>query len=183
MKKYPRENTRIIYECFNSENFRDLRGKNKTAILKEFSLDRIKTNFVKNWVKFLSQNKYWNGRWIFIDGEINLPKFLAASDMILILRRANLANTEHFIAMNYSCVPVVSRNGILNDTISDIFDDISAGCGFKTKKGLLMEEDFNELYLTPMLEALNIYQNNPNSRNLLIKNSLKKDFNWDFRKI
>ena len=71
---------------------------------------------------------------------------MAASDMILIPRRANLNSIEHFIAMNYGCVPIVSRNGILNDTISDIFDDISNGCGFKTKTGLLTENNSNELY-------------------------------------
>lgn len=250
LKKYPREETRLVYQCFNNENFRDLRDKNKTTILKEFSIDRIKTNFVdptlfggdgvkiygfldsfynapllfanptteifangvdilfntilklfelhkniqviicikngmsvnfiKTWVEFLSQNKYLNGRWIFIDGEINLPKFLAASDMILLPRRANMSNPEHFIAMNYGCVPIASRSGILNDTISDIFDDISNGCGFKTKTGLLTENNSNELYLTPIMKALNLYQNNPNSWNLLIKNCMKKDSNWNF---
>ena len=134
---------------------RELREKNKIAILKEFSADRIKTNFVdptlfkgeniriygsldsfydapilfanptteifangvdilfntilklfelhkniqvilcikdgmnagfiKNWIEFFANNKYLNGKWVFIDGEINLPKILAASDMILIL--------------------------------------------------------------------------------------------------
>lgn len=251
MTKYPRENTRMIYECFNTENFRDIRIKNKTAILKEFSLDRIKTNFVdptlfkgegvkiygsldsfyespllfanpspeifangvdilfntilklfelhkniqviicikdgmkinfvKTWIDFLSQNKYWNGRWVFIDGEVNLPKFFASSDMVLIPRRANITTPDHFIAMNYGCVPVASRSGILNDTIPDIFDDIVGGCGFKTKSGLLSEEDTNELFLTPMIKALNLYQNNPNSWNLLIKNCMNKDFGWNFK--
>lgn len=251
MTKYPRENTRMIYECFNTENFRDIRVKNKTAILKEFSLDRIKTNFVdptlfkgegvkiygsldsfyespllfanpspeifangvdilfntilklfelhkniqviicikdgmkinfvKTWIDFLAQNKYWNGRWVFIDGEVNLPKFFASSDMVLIPRRANITTPDHFIAMNYGCVPVASRSGILNDTIPDIFDDIVGGCGFKTKSGLLSEEDTNELFLTPMIKALNLYQNNPNSWNLLIKNCMNKDFGWNFK--
>lgn len=251
MTKYPRENTRMIYECFNTENFRDIRIKNKTAILKEFSLDRIKTNFVdptlfkgegvkiygsldsfyespllfanpspeifangvdilfntilklfelhkniqviicikdgmkinfvKTWIDFLAQNKYWNGRWVFIDGEVNLPKFFASSDMVLIPRRANITTPDHFIAMNYGCVPVASRSGILNDTIPDIFDDIVGGCGFKTKSGLLSEEDTNELFLTPMIKALNLYQNNPNSWNLLIKNCMNKDFGWNFK--
>lgn len=251
MTKYPRENTRMIYECFNTENFRDIRIKNKTAILKEFSLDRIKTNFVdptlfkgegvkiygsldsfyespllfanpspeifangvdilfntilklfelhkniqviicikdgmkinfvKTWIDFLAQNKYWNGRWVFIDGEVNLPKFFASSDMVLIPRRANITTPDHFIAMNYGCVPVASRSGILNDTIPDIFDDIVGGCGFKTKSGLLSEEDTNELFLTPMMKALNLYQNNPNSWNLLIKNCMNKDFGWNFK--
>ena len=55
----------------------------------------------------------------------------------MIPRRANMASVEHFIAMNYGCIPIVSRSGILNDTIPDIFDNISEGCGFKTKKELL----------------------------------------------
>ena len=248
---YPLEKTRQIYQCFNVDNFRDLRHKNKSAIIKELSLDRIKTNFVdptlfkgeevkiignldsfydaplffanptneiyahgvdilfntilklfelhkniqviiciknglninfiKTWIDFLSKNKYFNGRWVFIDGEVNLPKFLSASDMILLPRRANMTSTEHFLAMHYGCIPIVSRNGILNDTIADIFDDINLGCGFKTKTGLLVEEDTNELYLTPVLKALNIYQNNPSSWNLLIKNCLKKPCDWNFK--
>ncbi len=251
LKKYPKEDTRLIYQCFNSENFRELRGKNKTQIIKEFSIDRIKTNFVdptlfkgegvkiygsldsfyeaplifanptpeifangvdilfntilklfelhkniqiiicikdgmkmnfvKNWIDFLSQNKYINGRWVFIDGEINTPKFLAASDMIFLPRRANMTTQEHYIAMNYGCVPVAARSGILNDTIPDIFDDISGGCGFKTKTGLLTEEDTNELFLIPVMKALNLYQNNPNSWNLLIKNCMNRESSWNFK--
>ena len=251
LKKYPREETRKIYQCFNTDNFRDLREKNKIALLKEFSSDRIKTNFVdptlfkgenvkifgsldsfydapilfanptteifangvdilfntifklfelhkniqvilcikdgmnvnyvKNCLEFLANNKYLNGKWVFIDGEVNLPKFLAASDMILIPRRANISSIEHFVAMNYGCVPVVSRSGILNDTISDIFDDISNGCGFKTKTTLLTEEDGNALFLATIMKALNLYQNNPNSWNLLIKNCLNYNSNWNFK--
>ena len=101
--------------------------------------------------------------------------------MILLPRRANLTNIDHFIAMNYGCIPIASRSGILNDTIPDIFDDISRGCGFKTKIGLLTEEDTNELFLTPVMKALNLYQNNPNSWNLLIKNCLNHDSSWSFK--
>ena len=250
LNKYPKTNTRKIYQCFDLENFRELRIKNKNTLVKEFSKDRIKTNFVdptlfkgetakiigsldsfyespllfanpgseifangvdvlfntilklfelhkniqvivcikdglkinfiKTWIDFLSKNKYFNGRWVFIDGEINQEKFLASSDMILFPRRANLSNIDHFIAMNYGCVPVISRSGILNDTIPDIFDDISGGCGFKTKKNLLTEEDNNELFLTPLMKALNLYQNNPNSWNLLIKNCLNHNSGWSF---
>ena len=101
--------------------------------------------------------------------------------MILIPRRANMATSEHYIAMNYGCVPIAARNGILNDTIPDIFDDIVGGCGFKIKTGLLTDEDTNELYLTPVLKALNIYQNNPNSWNLLIKNCMNRDSSWSLK--
>lgn len=251
LQNYPKEDTRAIYQCFNVENFRELRSKNKNMLLKEFNIERIKTNFVdptlfsgsgatiygsldsfyeapllfanlscdifsngidilfntilkmfelhkniqfiicikdgmnnnfiRKWIKFLSNNKYWNGRWLFIDGEINLPKFLAAADMILIPRRLNLINNDHFIAMNYGCVPIISRSGILNDSISDIFEDISNGCGFKTKNSLLIKDNGNDLYIATLLKALSLYQQNHNSWNLLIKNCLTKDSSWNFK--
>lgn len=250
-EKYPTSDTREIYQTFNCENFRDFRHKNKTALLKEFSADRIKTgfvdttlfnnadvkivgsldsfyeaplifaninteifangadilfntilklfelhkniqvilsakdgmkvNFIKSWVDFLSQNKGLNGRWVFIDGEIKLPKFLAAADMTFIPRRTNFTGVEHYLAMHYGCVPIVSRCGILNDTVADIFDDISNGCGFKTKTALITAENSNELFLTPVLKALNVYQNNPSSWHLLVKNCLNKDCSWNFK--
>ena len=250
MKDFPLE-SRKIYESFTTENFRDFRSKNKIALLKEFSADRIKTNFIdptlfkeenpqiigdldsfydaplffatltpeifasgadivfntilklfelhkniqviiamkdglktsfiNSWIDFLKKDRYINGKWVFIDGELNLPKFLASSDMILIPRRANMITPEHYLAMHYGCVPIVARNGILNDTIADVFDDINLGCGFKTKTSLLIEEDANEIYLTPVMKALGIYQKNPASWNLLIKNCLNKNCNWTFK--
>lgn len=240
-----------IYQEFNIENFRDLRSKNKYTLLKEFSQDRIKTNFidinlfkeenpnivgyldsfydtpllfsnpdleifsngidilfntvmklfechknvqiiialddglksnyVKSRIKFLQENKYLNGKWVFIDGKINPTKFYAASDMILIPRRINATNIEHLIAMHYGCVPIAARFGMLDDNIPDIFDDIANGCGFKTKTGLITEEDNNELFITPVMKALNIYQNNPNCWNILIKNCLNTNCDWDFK--
>lgn len=141
----------------------------------------LQNNFVKSWIKFLSENRSMNGRWVFINGDIKPDKFLAAADMILLPRRVNITTPEHFYAMYYGCVPVAARCGILNDTIIDIFDNITMGCGFKTKTSLLTESDNPEIFLTPLLKALNIYQNNPASWNLLIKNCLNHDFNWDFK--
>ena len=248
--KYPTSGTRGIYQSFDNENFREERRKNKSALIKEFNSDRIKTgfvdptlfnntdskvagsldsfyeaplmfanisneifangvdilfntilklfelhknvqiiisikdgmkvNFVKSWIEFLSKNRYLNGRWVFIDGEINLPKFLAAADMILIPRRTNMTTIEHYLAMHYGCVPIASRSGILNDTIPDIFDDIANGCGFKTKTTLLTETDNNELFLTTTMKALGVCQNNPASWNLLVKNCMNKDCSWNF---
>ena len=117
----------------------------------------------------------------FIDGEINLPKFLSSADMILLPRRANLTNNKHYLAMHYGCVPIFSKSGILNDTISDIFDNINLGCGFKTKSSLLTENDANEIFLTPVLKALNMYQNNPSSWNSIIKNCLNYNCDWNFK--
>ena len=250
-ENYPTENTRQIYFEYNTNNFREEKGKNKRAILKEFNSDRIKTNFVdptlfrdsevkivgyldsfyeaplffanpnaeiyaqgvdilfntvlklfeqhknaqfiicikdglknsfiNNWVDFLSQNKYFNGKWVFIDGDVNLPKFLSASDMILLPRRVNSYSPLHLIAMHYGCVPVSSRCGILNDTIADIFEDISNGCGFKTKESLITEDDNNEIFFVPVLKALNLYQNNPSSWKLLIRNCMNYNSSWKFK--
>lgn len=250
MKCFSTESEKL-YQPFSIDDFREMRSKNKTKLIKEFNSDRIKTNFVdstlfkeenpiiigdldsfydaplffvnataevfangidivfntilklfelhkniqvifaikdglkssfiKNWIEYLKKDRYLNGRWVFIDADINLSKFLAGSDMILIPRRANITSTEHYLAMNYGCIPVVSRSGILNDTIADVFDDINLGCGFKTKTGLIVNEDVNEIYLTPVLKALNIYQNNPASWNLLIKNCLNANCNWTFK--
>ena len=44
-----------------------------------------------------------------------------------------------------------------------------------------MEDDNNEIFITPVLKALNLYQNNPSSWNLLIKNSMNHDSNWNFK--
>lgn len=143
--------------------------------------DGLKSNYVKTWVDFLSQNKKLNGKWVFIDGKINPAKFYASADMTFLPRRANQNNIEHFIAMNYGCIPIVSRSGILNDTVSDIFEDMTFGCGLKTKTSLLTEEDNNVLFLNPVIKALNIYQNNPSSWNLLIKNCLNYKPNWSFK--
>lgn len=142
--------------------------------------DGLKNNYIKTWVDFLSKNKYFNGRWVFIDGDINLPKFLAGSDMFLLPRRVNTNSNEHFLAMHYGCVPIVSRVGILNDTVKDIFDDITNGCGLKTKVNLITENDAYEAFLTPVMKALNIIQNNPASWNMLIKNSMNYQFDWSF---
>lgn len=239
-----------LYSSFTLEDFREKRNLNKTALLKEFSSEKINSNqidstlfrdenykiagfldsfysaplifanpqsdifangidiifntvlklfelhknvqviiciknglrhnFIKSWIEFLNQNKYLNGRCVFIDGDINPEKFYAASDMTLIPRRSNLITTEHINAMRYGCIPIVSKNGILNDTISDIFDDINLGCGFKTKTGLMTEEDNNVLFMAPLTKALGIYQNNPASWNLLVKNCLNNKSDWDF---
>ena len=250
-EKYNLEQTRQVYNNYNIENFREERKKNKSILLKEFSIDRIKTSFidptlfksenikivgnldsfydapiffanpsseifaqgvdvlfntiiklfelhknvqfiicikdglkngfVSNWIDFLSSNKYFNGKWVFVDGEIDLPKILAGVDMYLLPRRTNISTPEHFIAMRYGCVPIASRLGIMNDTIADIFEDISNGCGFKTKIPLMTEEDNNEIFMTPVLKALNLYQNNPSSWNLLIKNCMNYDSSWNFK--
>lgn len=239
-----------IYQPFTPENFREYRHRNKRALLREFSKDRIVTKFIdrtlfkdeefairgyldsfyesplilgtftsevfqqgvdiafnsilklfelnkniqviisiagglessyiKSWVEFLESNTALNGRWVFIDGKINLARFCASSDMILLPKRANVTSDVHYVAMKYGCITIASRSGIYNDTISDIFDDITYGCGFKTKTSLLVNEDATEIYLAALSKALNLYLKNPSSWNLLIKNAMQYDSRWSF---
>lgn len=240
-----------LYQSFTSENFRELRGRNKKYLLREFSAERIRTkfvdinlfknenytihgyldsfyeaplifctftpdifnqgvdiafstilklfetnknlqiiinipdglksNYIKSWVEFVEKNSGLNGRWLFIDGEINQAQFLASSDMVFLPQRSNVVTKEHYTAMKYGCIPIASRSGIYNDTIADIFDDITYGCGFKTKTSLFTNDDVNEIYLTTVIKALNLYTKNPASWNLLIKNAMIYDSGWTFR--
>ena len=45
----------------------------------------------------------------------------------------------------------------------------------------MTEEDNNEIFMTPVIKALNLYQNNPSSWNLLIKNCMNYDSSWNFK--
>lgn len=242
-----------LYQPFDVDNFRELRAKNKSHLLKEFSEKRVKTrfvdlslfkdenylikgyldsffdaplifakfstdifndgvdiafdvilklfeqrkniqviinisqglknNFVKSWVEFLEQNSALDGRWLFINDEINVEQFYAAADIALFPTRANISDKEHYKAMKFGCIPVASRNGILNDTVTDIFDDMILGCGFKTKTSLLTKANANEIYLETLSKALNLFINTNSSWNLLIKNAMNYDSAWNFEVI
>lgn len=238
-----------IYKHFTVENFRDLRQRNKKHLIREFSRDRIRTNFIdvkffenkeyiikgyldsfyaaplifckfspeifaegadialtiilklfeqyknvqviinipdglknnriQSWIEFLEQNSLADGKWLFIDGNINLGQFYASADMTFFPARQNITHSEHYTALRYGCIPIVSRVGIFNDTISDIFDDMTNGCGFKTKPSDKNDELFENFYKT-VLKALNLYTNNPASWNLLIKNAMNYNPDWTF---
>ena len=99
---------------------------------------------------------------------------------MLLPRRLNSSNVEYLKGMNLGCIPVASRTGILNDTITDIFDDMVLGCGFKTRDLILNNEKANEDYTSVLTKALNLYTNNPSSWNLLIKNAMNYDSSWNF---
>ena len=233
----------LIYQPFDSDNFRDLRGRNKKYLVKEFYSEKIKTrfvdrtlfkndnytikgyldsfyeaplifgtysdiyaegadiafgtllklfelnrniqiiinvedglknNYVKSFAEFLEKTSSLNGRWVFIDGEINKPQFLSSADMILLPSRINPSGTLHYEAMKYGCIPIASKTGIYNDTIADIFDDMVEGCGLKAKK------DDGENFGLVLNKALSLYSKNPASWNLLIKNAMNYDSGWNF---
>ena len=139
----------------------------------------LSNSHVVSWVEYLEKNEDFNGRWMFIDGRVNEPQFYAAADMSLFPANENPVSQEHYLAMKYGCVPIASRTGIYNDTISDIFDDIAAGNGFKTIKSGANNE-FVDFYST-VEKALCMYMQNQGSWNLLIQNAMNYDSGWTFK--
>ncbi len=143
----------------------------------------LQNSSVKSWVEYLEQKEELAGKWLFIDGKINLSQFYASADLTLLPARENPTSELHLLALKYGCIPVASRNGIYNDTISDIFDDMTSGCGFKTRAKLTNDEDSFASFLKITEKALNLYTNNPSSWNLLIKNAMNIDSGWNFEVI
>ena len=181
----------LIFATFNEDIFRNGIDIAFSSILKLFELRKniqvivnipngLSNNYIKSWVEFLERNSDLNGRWLFINSKINFEQFYAASDINLLPKRINSSDIEYLHGMKLGCIPVASRVGILNDTVADIFDDMVLGCGFKTKKSLLNDENVEEDYLAILNKALNLYTNNPASWNLLIKNAMNYDARWSF---
>ena len=161
------------------------------SVLKLFELNKniqvifnipngLKNSYIKSFVDFCEEHSALNGRWIFLDGKINTPQFLAAADIILLPLRSNTKDSRHIKAMKYGCIPVVSSIGVYNDTIIDIFDDMTQGCGFKTDVGLNISPDANETYLKAVLKAMSFFSQNGASRNVIVKNCMNRDGYWNF---
>ena len=60
---------------------------------------------------------------------------------------------------------------------------MTLGCGFKTKTTLYIDEDVNSIYMEAFMKALNMYEKNPSSWNLLIKNCMNYESGWKFETI
>ena len=140
----------------------------------------LENNSIKSWINFMEQNRDVQGKWAFIDGKVNLAQFYASSDITFFPARYNTNSSNHYIAMKYGCIPVSTRVGIYNDTITDIFDDISFGCGLKTKEKKLSDENIFNSFIHTAEKTLNLYSNNPSSWNLLIKNCINYNSDWTF---
>ncbi len=142
-----------------------------------------KIPYVKSIIDFLLDNRIYMGRWVFIDGEINLPKIFSASDMFLVTSRYLNSNMKHLLGMHYGCIPIVPKSGFYNDTVVDIYDNLVKGNGFKTKKSLLMEDENTNIYIETLEKALDFYEKNPSSWNIIIKNCFNTEIGWNFKKL
>ena len=173
------------------------------AILKLFELKKtiqviynfpkgLNNNYLKSLIEFFESQPALNGRWVSIEGNVNIGQFLSGSDMILIPSDNNL-NIEKtiYLALKYGCIPVTKRNFISDKIVTDIFDDMNSGCGFKEDKDIKIEnpegkeqiEIEAEKYTNTALKVLNFYNENAMSWNLLIKNAMNSNIGWDFESI
>lgn len=143
----------------------------------------MKNSYVKSMVDFLINNRIFMGRWLFIDGKVHLYRIFSGADIYMQPSRICVQSVNHLLGMNYGCVPVVSNAGSLNDSVIDIFDNILDGNGFKTSQSLLNEEENTNVYIDTLTKALELYNNNPASWNIIVKNCLKTNTGWDFDKL
>ncbi|MCQ2739565.1 MAG: hypothetical protein MJ237_04985 [bacterium] len=202
----------LLFALFENDSFGEGIDIVFNTILKFFELNKNiqiilaidnseKLDSTKSIISFLNENSIFNGRCIIIENTNNLclqddynnnldatktvylPKFFSGADMFLAPYRKNFSNALPLLAMHYGCVPVVAKSGILNDTIEDIFDNIAVGNGFKTKENLIKENSTGKSYYESLYKALEMYQNNPSSWNLLVKNCLKSKIDWTFSKL
>ena len=135
-------------------------------------------SYLKSFIDFMEQQPSLNGKWLFIEGKINLPQFVASSDIIL-LPTSNVIGIEDilFTALQYGCIPVTSDNGICGDVVVDIFDDIVSGFGFKNYSK--EDAENRDGFANTLLKAVNFFVQNFTSWNILIQNALNYDSSWN----
>lgn len=157
------------------------------AVLKAFELRKniqvvfnypkgLHCSYLSSLFDFMESQSALSGKWISIEGSVNMPQFLSSSDMILI-PSANGLDTEDLLynALGYGCIPVLSEN-CFNNTVSDIFDDMNEGCVFRNGA----DTDAVDGYDAVFMKALEFYTTNSAGMNIVIKNAMNYDCGWDF---
>lgn len=162
------------------------------AVLKAFELRKniqvvynypkgLKNSYLDSLLEFYESQQALNGKWLAIEGKINLPQFLSASDMVLI-PSGNCFKVENVLydSLCYGCIPIIGNDGFLGADVSDIFEDMNNGCVFKADK---ISENNEDNYEPLLLKVLEFYTNNSASWNLIVKNAMDFEFGWDFASI
>jgi hypothetical protein len=148
--------------------------------------------YFKSLLEFFTNQQLLNGRWIAIEGKLNLARFSVASDMIL-LSSGKLFDIENLLytALAYGCVPIIKNQGVCGNIVTDIFEDMNNGFGFKSSNIKKNNNDWTEdevslekeLYTNTIIRALNFYTFNNSNWKILTKNAIKYDSSWDFETI
>jgi glycogen synthase len=147
----------------------------------------FENNYFKNLMEYLNNEKVLRGKWLSVEGNINLMQFTSSSDIVL-LPYGRTIGVENILytSLRNGCVPVVLQSGTCGDIVADIYDDMNIGCGFK---GTLKQFDGDEqlsdsdLYTNTLLKALSFHLLNPSGWNRLVNNALEFDNSWNFELI
>ena len=178
----------LLFATFN--NLKDNEIKTITnAVLKCFELKKniqvifnmsadFNNDYLKSFIDFLEQQPSLEGRWLFVEGDINLPQFMAASDIVL-LPTSNAIGVEDILytAMKFGCIPVTTNQGICGEIVVDIFDDMKTGFGFKDSDNRINYSE--DAFTNTLLKALNFYIQNFTSWKILIENAISYDSSWN----
>lgn len=182
----------LFFVPFNGYVSEQVMKTASAAILKAFELRKniqviynysknLNSVYLKSLFEFFESQPALNGRWTAIEGNVNLGQFMSAADMVL-FPSGDCLGIEKLLytALKYGCVPIVSRKGICADIVTDIFDNMSIGCGFKNRD--ILDDEIKE-YETGFIRALEFYTNNNASWNVLMNNAMNYNSGWDFESI
>ena len=100
-------------------------------------------------------------------------KLYAASDIFLMPSRTEPCGLSQIIALKYGAVPVVRKTGGLNATISSFDPETREGNG-------VLFNNYNAHEMLAAIDyAINLYKNEPENWQKLVKNAFKSKFDWD----
>lgn len=138
----------------------------------------LNNKYLASLLEFFESQQALNGKWLAVEGNLNLPQFLSASDMILI-PSGNCLNVEQtfYEALKYGCIPVVTNDGAPGKIIAEIYGNISYNSE-SNKIGDIAQIDEN--FENMLFKMMDFYQNNRLGWNTVIKNVMDYNSNWDF---
>ena len=108
---------------------------------------------------------------IYFGGE-EAHKIYAASDFYLMPSISEPCGISQLIAMRYGALPIVREAGGLKDTVIPYNEFTGEGTGYS-----FSNINAHELLFT-IKNAINVYKNDRDNHNRLIKNAMKQDIDW-----
>ena len=100
-------------------------------------------------------------------------RIYAGGDVYLMPSKSEPCGLSQMNAMRYGTIPVVHATGGLKDTVPPADENGEGGLGFTFQS--YNADDF----LAAVKRCLNLYKNNRESFNALVKTDMSQDFSWD----
>ena len=138
----------------------------------------VESNYLNSFKEFIESQQILSGKWLMLEGNINLSQILASTDIILLTNGYSIGLEDLiYMALNYGCIPVVENRGVCGNIVTDIFDDMTLGTGFK-KAG--MNEKQTDEFEQTLLKAIEFYTKTSSSWNSIVKNAINNNYSWNF---